>query len=265
MAVARLEQGPPKPESPRSPFLSFQEKVKPKLTIAPTEVIDLAKKRDISPKELIHSLILGRRSGSTLNINRINPEDPYVVLSKEDGIGIFVSSTHQIPEEAIKKASEATYNMHKIIGDGQFIAGSVSEQMEEKPPKYYAFDLEGKMLQKREKSRFDVTPRALPILDRVKNLVQKGVLKDKFNLGNSSYEIKHVEDSEGFAFWALQKIKLQSGSYEQEILVTKDAVSSRVKVQGTRVTEEYNRNNDASIVQAVEFIRFLELHLPKKV
>lgn len=254
---------------PPIPLLRFELSKPTKLTISPTEIKEIAEKKGISPRELMKRLVQ-ERAGRQKPM--INAEDPYVVLSKEEDFGIFVSSTHKTAQQAFERAAEATYNMHIILKDGKYPPGSPQDMVEEKPPKYYAYDMEGNQLQKKEKSSFEVAQRTGPMINKLHELFANGkssATHIQFSLNNSPYEIELVNDNQGKAVKASQTIKLTDGKiYVQEIILTDYIVSSRLAVvspEGKLISRDYNRNNDAALVQAKEFTHSLEIHLPKKV
>jgi hypothetical protein len=264
MAVEReIHQGPIS-ETSRPPIPLFsQTEIKPKLTISQNEIKDLAEKNGLTPTEYIEKLVR-TRGGWRVN-DRVKLGDPYVVISKnEDGL-LFVSSTHQNPTEALRRAAEGTFTLHQLWKDGKYIPGSPQDMAEEKPPRYYALDLEGNMLEKKEKQLFDARLRSESILKQVKDIAQNRAPGDKFTLGGIKFELIFLEDDEGKAFKASQTIELSEANYEQEILVMDDAISSRIRItrEGKILSEQYVRNNDASVVQAREFLHLLDIRLPK--
>lgn len=270
MAVERREIKSPQEQFARPPIPSPRLELSkpPKLTIGPTEFKEVAEKKGIGPKELMKRLVQDRvRRQNPM----INEEDPYVVLSKEEDFGIFVSSTHKTAQQAFERATEATYNMHTVLKDGKYQPGSPQDMMEEKPPKYYAYDLDGNQLQKKEQSKFDAAGRTGPMIDKLYGLLAKeksSATRLQFSLTNSPYEIELVNDNRGKAVKASQTIKLTDGKiYVHEVILTGNIVSSRLAVvssEGKLISQDYNRNNDAALVQAREFIHSLEIHLPEK-
>lgn len=127
------------------------------------EIKKLAQKENITPREYIQNLM----NNPIRKTPEINPEDNYVILSKDEDI-IFVSASFKNPTEAIHVAAEKNYNMHQIWKDGKFTPGSAQDIAEDKPPRYYAFDLDGDELYEKQSSTLNISPKNEPQLDSYK-------------------------------------------------------------------------------------------------